>query len=132
MHVPPRSQTVNSTQIRVTSRDIIRFGQHRERRARDRQCSHVNLSLRERPRHPIRIGRDDLTVSVSRHSSRRGNRATDRGSLCGRGLSTQNSDLLACEPCVKNECKLYGVPKCMQLIDELQIIAALSVYLPHA
>jgi len=39
---------------------------------------------------------------------------------------------LACEPCVKNVCKLYGIPKCMQLIDELQIIAALSVYLPHA
>jgi lipopolysaccharide heptosyltransferase II len=29
---------------------------------------------------------------------------------------------LSCEPCVKNTCKLYGVPKCMQLIDELQII----------
>jgi ADP-heptose:LPS heptosyltransferase len=39
---------------------------------------------------------------------------------------------LDCEPCVKNTCKLYGVPKCMQLIDELQIINALSVYLPHA
>jgi lipopolysaccharide heptosyltransferase II len=39
---------------------------------------------------------------------------------------------LDCEPCVKNTCRLYGVPKCMQLIDELQIINALSVYLPHA
>jgi lipopolysaccharide heptosyltransferase II len=39
---------------------------------------------------------------------------------------------LECEPCVKNTCKLYGVPKCMQLLDELQIINALSVYLPHA
>jgi len=39
---------------------------------------------------------------------------------------------LACEPCVKNTCKLYGVPKCMQLIDELQIINTLSLYLPHA
>jgi lipopolysaccharide heptosyltransferase II len=39
---------------------------------------------------------------------------------------------LSCEPCVKNTCKLYGVPKCMQLIDEMSIINALSVYLPHA
>jgi len=39
---------------------------------------------------------------------------------------------LSCEPCVKNTCKLYGIPKCMQLIDELQIINTLSVYLPHA
>ena len=38
---------------------------------------------------------------------------------------------LTCEPCVKNTCRLYGVPKCMQLIDELQIINALSLYLPH-
>lgn len=39
---------------------------------------------------------------------------------------------LSCEPCVKNTCKLYGIPKCMQLIDELQIINTLSLYLPHA
>jgi len=39
---------------------------------------------------------------------------------------------LACEPCVRNTCKLYGVPKCMELLDELQIINALSVYLRHA
>ncbi|HAL83892.1 MAG TPA: hypothetical protein DCO83_17975 [Mucilaginibacter sp.] len=39
---------------------------------------------------------------------------------------------LDCEPCVKNTCTLYGVPKCMQLIDELQIIDSLSLYLPHA
>jgi len=39
---------------------------------------------------------------------------------------------LSCEPCVKNTCELYGIPKCMQLIDELQIINTLSVYLPHA
>lgn len=38
---------------------------------------------------------------------------------------------LSCEPCVKNTCELYGIPKCMQLLDELQIINALSVYLPH-
>ena len=39
---------------------------------------------------------------------------------------------LSCEPCVKNTCKLYGIPKCMQLIDELLIIDTLSLYLPHA
>jgi lipopolysaccharide heptosyltransferase II len=39
---------------------------------------------------------------------------------------------LSCEPCVKNTCELYGIPKCMQLIDELEIINTLSVYLPHA
>jgi|SRR6185503_5310664 len=37
---------------------------------------------------------------------------------------------LECEPCVKNTCKLYGVPRCMEMIDELQIIAALKTYLP--
>jgi lipopolysaccharide heptosyltransferase II len=39
---------------------------------------------------------------------------------------------LDCEPCVKNTCELYGVPKCMELLNELTIINALSVYLPHA
>jgi len=39
---------------------------------------------------------------------------------------------LECEPCVKNTCRLYGVPKCMELLDELQMINALSVYLHHA
>ncbi|HEY4324205.1 MAG TPA: glycosyltransferase family 9 protein [Mucilaginibacter sp.] len=51
--------------------------------------------------------------------------------------NTQNLKVLRygqlnCEPCVKNTCKLYGIPKCMELLDELQIIGALSVYLPHA
>lgn len=36
---------------------------------------------------------------------------------------------LGCEPCLKNECKLYGVPKCLQLIDELQIINAVKLHL---
>ncbi|MDO3625953.1 glycosyltransferase family 9 protein [Mucilaginibacter sp. BT774] len=36
---------------------------------------------------------------------------------------------LECEPCVRNTCKLYGIPKCMQLIDEPEIINALSLYL---
>jgi len=39
---------------------------------------------------------------------------------------------LPCEPCLKNTCKLYGIPKCMELLNELQIIASLSLYLPHA
>ena len=33
---------------------------------------------------------------------------------------------LTCEPCVRNTCKLYGVPRCMELLDELQIINALN------
>jgi ADP-heptose:LPS heptosyltransferase len=36
---------------------------------------------------------------------------------------------LDCEPCLKNTCELYGVPKCLQLIDELTIIANLELYL---
>ncbi len=36
---------------------------------------------------------------------------------------------LTCEPCVKNTCELYGIPKCMQMIDDLQIINALGQYL---
>ena len=36
---------------------------------------------------------------------------------------------LECEPCVRNTCKLYGMPKCMQLIDEIEIINTLSLYL---
>jgi len=47
-------------------------------------------------------------------------------------LSVIRYGKLNCEPCVKNTCKLYGIPKCMQLLDELQIINTLSLYLPHA
>jgi lipopolysaccharide heptosyltransferase II len=47
-------------------------------------------------------------------------------------LSVIRYGKLSCEPCVKNICKLYGTPKCMQLLDELQIINTLSLYLPHA
>jgi len=47
-------------------------------------------------------------------------------------LNVLRAGKLGCEPCVKNTCKLYGIPKCMQLLDDLQIINALSVYLPHA
>lgn len=39
---------------------------------------------------------------------------------------------LSCEPCVRNTCKLYGIPKCMQLLNETKIIEALSKYLNHA
>ena len=34
---------------------------------------------------------------------------------------------LPCEPCVKNTCKLYGIPKCLQMIGEMQIIDALHL-----
>jgi lipopolysaccharide heptosyltransferase II len=34
---------------------------------------------------------------------------------------------LSCEPCVKNTCKLYGVPKCLQLIENLNIISTLKL-----
>jgi lipopolysaccharide heptosyltransferase II len=47
-------------------------------------------------------------------------------------LTVLRAGKLSCEPCVKNTCRLYGIPKCLQLLDELQIINALSVYLPHA
>lgn len=39
---------------------------------------------------------------------------------------------LECEPCVRNTCKLYGIPKCMQLIDEMEITNALDFYLKYA
>jgi len=47
-------------------------------------------------------------------------------------LTILRTGKLNCEPCVKNTCTLYGIPKCMQLLDELQMINALTVYLPHA
>lgn len=39
---------------------------------------------------------------------------------------------LECEPCVRNTCKLYGIPKCMQLIDEMEVTNALDFYLKYA
>lgn len=39
---------------------------------------------------------------------------------------------LPCEPCVRNTCKLYGVPKCMEMLDEEKIIKALSLHLNYA
>ena len=47
-------------------------------------------------------------------------------------LTVIRAGLLACEPCVRNTCKLYGIPKCLQLLDEMQIVNALSLYLNHA
>ncbi|MBB5396064.1 glycosyltransferase family 9 protein [Mucilaginibacter sp. AK015] len=39
---------------------------------------------------------------------------------------------LICEPCVRNTCKLYGLPKCMEMLDEIKIINALSLHLNDA
>lgn len=39
---------------------------------------------------------------------------------------------LSCEPCMKNTCELYTIPKCMELLDGLQIINTLSLYLRNA
>lgn len=36
---------------------------------------------------------------------------------------------LPCEPCVKNVCKLYGIPKCMEMLDGMAIISAIKGYL---
>jgi heptosyltransferase-2 len=47
-------------------------------------------------------------------------------------LTVLRAGQLSCEPCVRNECKLYGIPKCMELLDEQRIINALSLYLNHA
>jgi len=46
-------------------------------------------------------------------------------------LTVIRAGKLDCEPCVRNTCELYGAPKCMKLIDAMQIINALSVYLNH-
>ncbi len=47
-------------------------------------------------------------------------------------LTVIRAGQLECEPCVRNNCKLYGIPKCMELLDEVQIINAVSLYLNHA
>jgi lipopolysaccharide heptosyltransferase II len=33
---------------------------------------------------------------------------------------------LPCEPCVKNTCLLYGIPKCLELLDSHQIVEAVK------
>ena len=47
-------------------------------------------------------------------------------------LTVLRAGKLACEPCLKNTCALYGIPKCMELLDELAIINTLGLYLRHA
>ena len=47
-------------------------------------------------------------------------------------LTVLRSGILRCEPCKRNSCELYGIPECMRLIDELQIIDALNLYLSRA
>lgn len=47
-------------------------------------------------------------------------------------LTIVRNGTLPCEPCVKNTCQLYGIPECLMMIDEMRIIEALRVYLPHA
>jgi len=47
-------------------------------------------------------------------------------------LTVLRAGKLECEPCVRNTCKLYGIPKCMELLDEMKIVNALSLYLNHA
>jgi heptosyltransferase-2 len=48
------------------------------------------------------------------------------------GLTVIRYGELICEPCVRNTCKLYDIPKCMEMLDEIKIINALSLHLNHA
>ena len=47
-------------------------------------------------------------------------------------LTVFRAGKLDCEPCVRNTCELYKTPKCMKLLDEVEIINALSLYLDNA
>jgi heptosyltransferase-2 len=47
-------------------------------------------------------------------------------------LTVMRYGQLNCEPCVRNTCKLYGIPKCMDMLEEIRIINALSLYINHA
>jgi lipopolysaccharide heptosyltransferase II len=47
-------------------------------------------------------------------------------------LTILRAGKLECEPCVRNICQLYGIPKCMQLLNDMQIINTLSLYLKDA
>jgi lipopolysaccharide heptosyltransferase II len=47
-------------------------------------------------------------------------------------LTVLRANKLDCEPCVKNNCELYGMPKCMKLLDDVEIINALNLYLTNA
>jgi len=44
-------------------------------------------------------------------------------------LTVLRAGQLNCEPCVCNECKLYGIPKCMELLDDLQIVTLLQIHI---
>ena len=44
-------------------------------------------------------------------------------------LNVLRAGQLDCEPCVRNECKLYGVPKCMELLDDMQIVTLLQAHI---
>jgi heptosyltransferase-2 len=47
-------------------------------------------------------------------------------------LTVLRAGRLDCEPCVRNTCQPYGMPKCMKLLDEFEIINKLSPYVNHA
>jgi heptosyltransferase-2 len=57
---------------------------------------------------------------------------TNTGPYNKQGLSVIRYGKLICEPCVRNTCKLYGIPKCMEMLDEIEIINALSLHLNYA
>lgn len=44
-------------------------------------------------------------------------------------LNVLRAGQLDCEPCVRNECKLYGIPKCMELLDDMQIVTLLQAHI---
>jgi heptosyltransferase-2 len=48
------------------------------------------------------------------------------------GLTVIRYGKLICEPCVRNTCKLYGIPKCMEMLDEIKIINAVNLQLNYA
>jgi heptosyltransferase-2 len=48
------------------------------------------------------------------------------------GLTVIRYGELVCEPCVRNTCRLYDVPKCMEMLEEIKIINALSLHLNNA
>ncbi len=44
-------------------------------------------------------------------------------------LSIIRAGQLPCEPCVKNKCVLYGIPKCMELLDEERIVREMKQFM---
>ena len=47
------------------------------------------------------------------------------------GLTILRAGRLECEPCLHNTCRLYGMPKCMKLLEEDKIIDVLKSYLSN-